>query len=711
MRTSVTWLNDYLDPPASAEEQADLLTRAGLPFDGRETVEGEIWQEIETTSNRGDCLCHLGLAREVAAMTAIGGERSVGPGPGKARRVKTPEANPQASGPAVETVATVRNEVPALCPLYTGHVILGATVRPSPDWLARRLRAIGQIPRNNIVDCTNFVLFELGQPTHVFDLDRLAERTIVVRMAREGERFLPLGEGMAEVGLSRDDLVIADAERPVALAGVKGGALTAVREGTTNLLLESATFDPLTVRRTSRRLRISSDSAHRFERGVHPAQVEPAARRLAALILETAGGTLCTGVLRAGVQLPAPRRITLRTARCAALLGLELSSEQILAALDTLGFSPKATGGSGRDLAATIEVVVPPHRLDIEREIDVVEEVARMAGLDTLPVAETIAIRVAPPQPRVLARKALRDALAGLGFVETVTHSLIAESAAEPFLRPQTTLLRVGDERARAEPILRPSIVPSLLRVRRHNLDGGVTPLRLFEIASTFELSKDGHAERESLALVVDAEHGAASGEGSLRSLRGIVERLLRMLLGEHTAIELREDPQAAAWLAPAARIVVTPSSTDRPTSTRTMEVGRIGLVAPAALTACGLPLPQWAAEIELEGLLDGFPPTPRAESLPAYPAIARDVSAIVEERVAWSALEAEIRSLHLEFLESIEFVTAFRGKPIPPGRKSVTARLRFRSPQRTLRHEEVDPQMGQAIAALQRRLGAEIRS
>lgn len=243
MRTSVNWINDYLDPPASADEQAELLTRAGFPFDGREDLDGDVQQEIETTSNRGDCLCHYGLAREIAAISG--------------RTLRSPTVELPMGDPEAASVASVRNERHDLCPLYTGRVILGATVAPSPGWLADRLRAIGQIPRNNIVDATNFVLFELGQPTHVFDLRLLRGASIIVRNARPDEPFRPLGEGAATVTLSADDLVIADGERAVALAGVKGGADTAVTNATTDLLLEAATFLPIAVRRMSQRHRIA----------------------------------------------------------------------------------------------------------------------------------------------------------------------------------------------------------------------------------------------------------------------------------------------------------------------------------------------------------------------------------------------------------------------------------------------------------------------
>ena len=274
MRTSVLWINDYLDRPADAAEQAAVLTSAGLPLDGGDTAEnGEVWQEIETTSNRGDCLCHVGMAREIAAVTG--------------RSIKFPKVELKPStGARAADIVRVKNHEHAMCPRYTARVIKGVKVGPSPEWLQRRLIAIGQIPRNNVVDATNFVLFELGQPTHVFDLATLAGAEIHIRRARDGEAFLPLGSDAKELKLTTNDLVIADRDRAVALAGVKGGALASVTDKTTDLVLEAATFDAVAVRGASRRHAIASDSSYRFERIVHPAEIDAAADRLAALIIE-----------------------------------------------------------------------------------------------------------------------------------------------------------------------------------------------------------------------------------------------------------------------------------------------------------------------------------------------------------------------------------------------------------------------------------------
>ncbi len=692
MYASVTWINDYLDPPLDAEHQADLLTRAGFPLEERESVDSEgrpdVRQDFEMTSNRGDCGCHLGMAREIAAIGGIA--------------FTPPQPAPQSTAgePDVATLATVRNEDPAGCPRYTARIIRGVTVGPSPQWLADRLRWRGDIPRNNVVDATNFVLFEFGQPTHVFDLARLAGPGIVVRAAQEGEEFLPLGEGATPIRLHAEDLVIADAERPVALAGVKGGAGSAVTTGTTDILIEAATFDPVRVRAASRRHGIASDSSYRFERGVHPAAIDAAADRLVELILEVAGGRLCPGVLEAGGPIPAPRTASMRTARARAVLGVDTPDEAMAGMLDRLGFSARLE-------ASVIHCTVPVHRLDVEREIDLVEEVARMVGLDSIPRHEKLAVRVAPPQPRELARRAVCDALTGLGFVETVTHSLVSEAAATAFLPAGHGLLRVDDERAGAEPVLRPSVLPSLARVAAFNRDHGATDVRLFEQAATFSLAGSlpgtpagaGHRESIRLAFMHECREGL---ENPLRETRGIIDRLVALLRGPEAAV--RAEPAAdAAGLEPAARLWLG----DR-------ELGAMGLLSGPARAAIGLEGVWAAAELALPDLYEHFPPDREATSLPAFPAIDRDLTLVVADAISWADVMAAIDAADAaarEALERIEYVGSWRGPGLPEAHRSLSLRLRFRRPDRTLTHEEVDPTVAAIVAAIRASTAAELRS
>ena len=675
MRTSVRWINDYLDRPADAEEQANALTAAGFNFDGREELEdGGIQQEIETTSNRGDCLCHLELARELAAATG--------------RTVKPPVAKPAAKGPAIAGLTKVSNADHEGCPRYTARVIRGVKVGPSPAWMQQRLREAGQAPRNNLVDCTNFVLLEMGQPTHVFDLRKLKGGEIRVRRANAGEPFLPLGEHAQPIKLTAQDLVIADAERPVALAGVKGGAETAVDEATVDVLLEAATFSPTMVRHASRRHQIFSDSGKRFERGVHPASIDAAADRLAALILETAGGELATGTLEAGAPMPPPRTVRMRPSRCQALLGIPLAVADMTKALAALGFAPAKKGDA-------LECTVPAQRMDIEREVDLIEEVIRLLGTDRIPVGDTLRIRTASPDLRMIALERTKDLLAGLGFVECVTHALVTEKLAQAFLAKGHNALRIEDERAGGTPCLRPAAVTGPVAARALNADRGARAnVRLFEIAHAFRLGPDGnHREWQALGLVADAPDAA---EG-YRTVRGVIERLAHELAGAMVTVE---PSTGGSGIDPAATV----SLDGKP-------IGRIGLLSAEAAAAVGLDLPLAVAEIELESLVSRFPPERPAAALPAFPGAERDVSVVVPDATPWSRIESTVREAKPEHLESLAFVTTYRGKQLGAGRKSVTLRLVFRRADGTLRREDVDAIVAKLTESLQKSLGAELRA
>jgi phenylalanyl-tRNA synthetase beta chain len=679
MKTSVAWLNTYLDPPASADEQAELLTRAGFPLEEREDVTlpdgtADVMQDYEMTSNRGDAVCHLGLAREIAAISG--------------RTLVPPPVNlPKPVGRA-EDHAAITNHEPTRCPLYTGRIIRGVKVGPSPRWLANHLIARGDIPRNNVVDATNYVLFEMGQPTHVFDLAKLKGAQINIRMARPDEPFLPIGEGAAEVKLGPQDLVIADAQDAVAIGGVKGGALSAVTDATTDLLLEAATFDPVAVRNTSRRLNIASDSSYRFERGVHPLQINAAADRLAALIIELAGGERCDGVLAAGAPVPERRTASMRPARCRRILGVEISDDQMAAFLDLLGFEPQRK-------ADWIHCTVPANRLDIEREIDLIEEVGRMYGHDRIPIADTIDIRVAPPQPTELARKAVADELVGMDFIETVTHSLVSEAHAKLFQPPGLDLLRVDDERAKAEPVLQTSILPGLLRVYALNRDNGVPDVRLFEHASTFALREHESVEGFRLGMIVPQ----VDDTPALRVLRGIIDRTIEMVAGDHVAVTMHTD-HALPWFEPCAELRIDDTS-----------VGSYGLLTPSVRRAFDIDAPVAGAELNLLPWYETYPPIEQARRLPSFPGIERDISIIVPETVCWAEVESRVLMVQPDDLQAVAFITTYRGKQVPAGHKSLTLRLVFRAADRTLTHEEIDPRAEAVMEALQAAFGAEIRT
>ncbi len=676
MDTSVAWINDYLDSPADADTQAELLTHAGFPLEGRTEVDGDTRQDFEMTSNRGDCTCHLGLAREIAALSS--------------RSLRMPSGDAPASGEDVATLAKLTNHDPAHCPWYTGRVITGITVRPAPEHIQTRLSARGDIPRSNVVDATNFVLFEQGQPTHVFDLDTLVGRHIIVRMAVKGERFLPIGEGAVELELDGTELVIADEQGPVALAGVKGGARTAVTDATTNVFVEAATFDPVMVRHTSRLHNIASDSSFRFERGVSPGQVDAAAERLCALILDTAGGTLATGVLRGGADMPERLTVTMRPDRCRRVLGLDISDERQLDMLGGLGFEPTLDQG-------VISATVPCHRGDIHREIDLIEEVMRMHGFADVPVGDTVTIRPAADPAEHRARQAMTAALVDDGFIETVSHSLIADHHMNLWLEDGCHARRVHAARAAGFPTLRPLIIPSLIRVRAHNADQGAGELRLFELGSVFWQTADGgHCEDVELGLLMDQ----VNEDDGIRPLRGAVDHVLG------AAGAAPEDIRVAAcgplpWLEPAGRITVGGAP-----------VGFIGRLSTAAAEVAGLEHPPpLAATLRPIALMQTEPADSVAARLPEFPGIERDVSLIVPEDVTWRSVIDTIESCQIPHLERTGFITTWRGKGVPDGHKSMTARLRLRADDRTLTRDEVESPIAGLLDALRSDLGAEIRT
>ena len=680
MKTSVQWLNDYLDPPADPQEQADALTACGFPFEGREQLpDGDVQQEIEMASNRGDCVCHAGMAREIAAITG--------------RRFKAPDGKGTSTGPPVEDLVRVENHEPGLCPIYTARVITGVTVGPSPDWLQDRLRAIGQVPRNNLVDATNFVLFELGQPTHVFDLDHLEDRSIVIRKARAKESFLPIGEVALEVELDPRDLVIADTNRAIAIAGVKGGAETAVSDSTTDILIEAATFDRVAVRNTSRRLGIASDSSYRFERGVHPADVGQAADRLVALILEIAGGTLMEGVVADGAPIPSPKIVEMRHQRCNDILGHPLEPQEMIQRLETLEFAPQLDG-------EIIRCTIPTRRLDVSTEIDVIEEVGRTWGYERLDINDTVEIRPAAAQSEQLALNLMRNLLVSEGFIETISHSLVSDQDADRFLEHGRETLRVEENRAGGEPSLRPSVLPSLLHIARRNRDRAGMHVRAFEIAAIFDRKGADHRERRSVGLLVDARPGD-DPSNQYRILKGVLERLGTALLGTPDAFVFEPgDPDGdGQWLTPMAEVRLGSAT-----------IGRIGLVTADIARSFGADGPVAVAELIVDPLVAGYPPIREAEPLPQFPSIDRDLSLVVDEAVNWSKLESVARSAGDQLLDDIEFVTTWRDKKLGSDRKSVTMRLSFRADDRTLRHAEVDPQVDAIANALVESVGGELR-
>ncbi|MFG0273950.1 MAG: phenylalanine--tRNA ligase subunit beta [Phycisphaerales bacterium] len=689
MLISVRWLSEYLDGGApSVEALEDALTRAGFPVEGREDLpSGDTVLDVEVTSNRGDCLCHGGLAREAAAALGVGLKVPNAP--------FDPMTGPAGAGETAADACTIENTVPDECPRFTARIIRGVTVGPSPEWLRTRLEAIGVKSINNLVDLSNYLLFELGQPNHLFDLDALAGNRLTIRYAKQGEKVVGLDD--KEHALRPEDVCIADGERVVSIAGVIGGRATAVSAKTTNILLEAATWTPSSVRRTSRRLKIVTDAGKRYERLVDQRQIDAAAARLAHLVTEVAGGAVLPGVVVTPDALPARATVRMRCQRCRDILGIPLESTRMAECLGALDIEARLDMG-----ADALDCTIPANRPDLVREIDLIEEVARTNGLDELPILPTIAVEVKPTQQDRIALRELAGALTGAGFYETVTFSFVTHDEAAAYMPRGLKTVAVDEERRKGAPALRPSAIPSLLRCRKANQDAGVERpggLRFFETAAVFAQDEKGKSvEHRNVALLADAP----DAQEGVRAMRAAVEAAVRALGGLHATVTVEASPAHC----PAFR-----DDAFARLSVNGVGAGYMGLVAQQQLDAHDVRTAQVACEVNLDALLGLYPPRATVTPLPAFPAIERDLSVVVDESVSWAQIAAVVETVDPALLTGVAFVGAYRGKQVGAGKKSLTLRLRFLDPTRTLRHEEVDPQVEQVVGALTSELQASLRA
>ena len=692
MKASVAWINQYLAPSDLTAAQAEqVLTFAGFPIDSTEpnaAPAGDIRMEVELTSNRGDCLCHVGLAREVAASS------------GRALRVPTSPAISTTPTASLDGYTLTNGVSTAGCPRFTLRLIKGVKVGPSPAWLKERLESIGQRSINNIVDVTNFVLHELGQPSHVFDAGTLSGQAITVRPAAKGEKLTLLDA--TTITLGGGELVICDTNGPISLAGVMGGEPTSVTDKTTDVLLEVATWEPVAVRTASRRHAKRTDSSHRYERWVDARTMDTAAARLVELIVQVAGGKLVDGVLDAGTAPSPLTQVTLRASRVSGVLGIPVPDADIERTLKAHGFTFAATG------TGSWQVAVPPHRPDVTLEIDLIEEVVRTIGYDKLIVPEKLPVAVSSPQNSQRARREMARILTGMGYFEAVTFSFTSNKLAKPFAPTGgADLVRVSDDRRGEDNVCRPSTLCGLLDCRRHNQDQKATggaPLRLYETATTFAQHDGTTLQRQTLALVIDAPAGGNAFERKqlgLRQMRATIEQLVASLSGATLAtVPIDVPPVAALEPGAAASIVVD----HKP-------IGWYGHLSPAAQSAFGLHHAVVVAEIDLEPLLASYPPRSLVKQLPVFPPTERDLSLIVDERVLWAQIEQAIGAAPPALMEHLAFVTTYRGQPVPTGKKSVTLRMTFRATDRTLRDEEVNPSVDALAKTLGEKVGATVRT
>jgi phenylalanyl-tRNA synthetase beta chain len=687
MIISTNWLADYVQVPGTLDELVERLLMSGLNHESTTSVGNDTAVEIEVTSNRPDCLGHIGVAREAAVLFG--------------RPLHVPDPRPlEAAGEAASSVA-VEIRSPEICPCYIARVIRGVRVGPSPAWLVDRLATVGIASVNNVVDVTNYVMFECGQPLHAFDLAKLRGGRIVVRRAVEGEPFTAINH--KTYTLTDTMCVIADAERPVALAGVMGGADTEIGPATTDVLIESAQFAPLPVRAAARGLVLSSPSSYRFERGPDPSMVDWASRRAASLILDVAGGTLERGSVVAGVLASAPAVIPLAAERVGEVLGVDVADARQRQILTGLGFVEQA-GKAAHDHRWR----APSWRRDCWREIDLIEEIARIEGYDHVPENVTIAARPIEHSHRERTVRRTGEVLVAAGLCEAMTRSVVSEAfAATVSPWGDTAPLAISPPLVRGADRLRRSLLPSLLEARAGNAAVGVMDADLFEIARCY-IAVARPAADPGIVPVEEPLLAAFVIGGDFARAKGLVEAVCAGL-GLHAAsgVRLQYRPLVIDPLAVgrAAEVVLELSGRASCRVAVLGEVsaeaaGRFGLVGPTAVAELRLDRLEFAAAIE------------RPLVKPSdFPAMQRDINLVVDEAVPWGDVEAAIRTSAGGLLEDCRLVQVWQdAERLGPGRKSLVVALALRSSSGTLSGDEAGRVVDAVVEACGHAVNAVLR-
>ncbi|MEO1496476.1 MAG: phenylalanine--tRNA ligase subunit beta [Planctomycetota bacterium] len=682
MIVSTEWLAEYVELPADTEELTEKLTLTGLNLEGVEQIGDDTAIDLEVTSNRPDCLGHIGVAREVAVIWG--------------RELKAPQPTPTGGGQPVSEVTSVTNDCPELCARYTARVIKGVKIGPSPAWLQARLTTLGVATVNNVVDITNYVMMEIGQPLHAFDFTKLKGGKIVVRRATAGEEFHAIDHKTYQ--LSGDEIVIADAERPVALGGVMGGADTEISDTTVDVLIESGDFDPLAVRGAARRHVLFSPSSYRFERGVDPEGVDWASRRCCELILKLAGGTLCEGMVDVGG--PRERRlendrddIKLRYPQIERLLGIEIPHDTVRKILTDLGCAET------HNCDHCVKCVPPTWRADLTREVDLIEEVGRIYGYDQVPTASSLPIVPSAIRREDVVLEKIRRVLVAAGFDEAYTLSAVEPADIEAF-RPwsQAAPLETGVSVLRGATALRQSLVPSLLACRKTNESLSNPVVELFEIAKVY-LPREGGAPDERRMLTL------TSG-GDVLQIKGVVEAIVHEVApnSELTHVD------AAGSVLDAERsvglVLKGLEGGDTP-------LCLLGELSDEGRKRFGLRGPASIAELDLGVLLQAVELVPTTKPLSPYPPVSRDVNLVVDDAVKWTQIESATTAAGGELVERVVFQDdTFRdAKQLGDGKKSVVFRLQLRSMDGTLTSEEADGVVGRVVASLSEQLGGTLRA
>jgi phenylalanyl-tRNA synthetase beta chain len=663
--------------PSATIPGASLASQFGLR---------DVALEVNVTPNRPDCLSIFGIAREIAALTGV--------------PLRPPDTHVPETGEAIEAATSVTVEAPELCPRYAARLIAAVHVGPSPLWMQRRLLVCGSRPRNNVVDATNYLLLELGHPLHAFDYDTLHEGRVVVRVARPAEICVTL-DGSART-LDPDVLVIADAERPVGIAGVMGGQNSEIHEASTKILLESAYFQPQNIRRTSKRLGLRTEASYRFERGADFEGLIGSLDRCAAFIARLTGGMVARGRIDVAAKRYIARRIPVRVGRVNTVLGADLTREAVAQYFARLQLPTSVR------TSTELEVEVPSFRRDLAREIDIVEEVGRLHSYQAIPTSlPRVRLEAVPRSPQQEATRRVLEWLVGCGYTQVINYSFMAEEDLDrlqlPADDPLRSLVPLRNPLSKEAGVLRTTLIPSLLRTISLNLNRDLHDLMIFELSRVFRRA-NGTLPHESqlLGLAVTGAFGGQHWGQPARpydfyDLVGALEMITNRLRLQPFSVAGAPVP----FCHPGKSALLTMG--DEP-------IGVVGELHPSVLAAFDLSQAVTLAEIDFDRLIgQGMSPA-QYRQIPRFPSVTRDVSIIVDAEVEAGQILTLLQNFHPELLRAVRLFDVYAGRPVPVGRKSLTFALTYRADDRTLTDEEVNSIQAQVVQQLRQRFDAQLR-
>ena len=706
MKLSTQWLREFVDLTVDDRRLAEDLTAIGIAVEGISGEGAGTVFEMEIGTNRPDAMNHYGVAREAAALYGLGLKplaSAAKSAPSERDSNGTDQAVPsrRSSDGSSSGDFAIDIDDKEGCARYTAQIVRGVKIKASPAKIASRLALVDQRSINNAADASNYTLWEMGHPTHAFDLDLLEGRQIIVRRARAGETLKTL-DGV-DRKLSPEDLIIADGKKPVALAGVMGGFDTMITERTKNVLVESAWFDPVAVRKTAKRHGLHTDASHRFERGADYGATPLACALVAQRIIESGGGQLDGDAIDAVARELDQAPVVLRISRVHRILGNQLETHEIVGILKRLGFELVPEPGAQPEFS----VRIPTWRLDVEREIDLIEEIARLHGYNNFPNTLPAFAGAAVESPRAGKESRLRSSLLALGYNEAVSLTFIAHEDAETF--SSSPVIELANPLSEEASLMRSSLLPGMLNMLAYNLNRGAEDVRIFELGEAYEASGAGAVERGRICLgatVSSLRHNLPQGSALdtskgaheldvFRAFKGDVETLLRPF--QHKSLAF--DAQTADYYAPrrSARALLDGE-----------EVAQFGQLHPQIASARKLRQEVFVAEIFADRLYARKLREIRYEPLPRFPGVERDFSFLFDDGVTFDKIQTAVRDLGLRELRSFSPQEIFRGGSVPAGKYSILLRATFQSLERTLREDEVADWSAKIVSALKHLGGAQ---